>query len=261
MNLLWASFLRHAAGQSDSGSIRQFGGLEAAWVQSAMPINNATYLAAPVSTEADLRRRLASAVEDAAPHQQPWAFFLYEPYAAGLSPEQVASAAAEAGLANIMGVEVMTGDVRALHPPKRPLPDMEYRRVNSREDSWIVFDINLRAYNMPAFMTDSIVDANAYYQDPQREFGFVAYADGLPVSTASVIELDGWLYVALVATNPDQRQKGHAEAVMRHALTAATAELGISRTALDASAMGAPLYLQMGYQHTGESWSMYMAAS
>jgi GNAT superfamily N-acetyltransferase len=259
--LFWSSFLRHAAQQSDAGSVRQFGGLEAAWVHSVMPINNATYLAGPVTSEADLRSRFAAAAEDAMPHQQPWAFFLYEPYAASLNPGQVASAAAESGLANIMGVEVMTGDAGGLNPPRRPLPDLEFRRVNSREDSWIVFDINLRSYNMPAFMTDSIVDANAYYQDPQREFGFIAFADGVPVSTASVIELDGWLYVALVATEPDHRQKGYAEAVMRHALAAAAAELGISRTALDASAMGAPLYLQMGYQHTGESWSMYMPAS
>jgi GNAT superfamily N-acetyltransferase len=259
MNLFWSSFLRHAAGQSDGGSIRQFGGLEAAWVHSLMPINNATYLAGPVASEVDMRARFASAVEDAAPRQQPWAFFLYEPYTASLSPEQVAAAAAEFGLANIMGVEVMTGDAGALQPPRRSLPELEFRRVNSREDCWIVFDINIRCYDMPPFMTDSIVEANAYYKDPQREFGFVAYADGVPASTASVIELDGWLYVALVATEPGQRQKGYAEAVMRHALTVAAAELGVSRTALDASAMGAPLYLQMGYEHTGESWRMYMA--
>jgi len=259
MNLFWASFLRHAAGQSDTGSIRQFGGLEAAWVHSDMPINNATFLSAPVLTEADLRARFASAVEDAMPHQQPWALFLYEPYLKSLNPKQVASVAAEFDLANTMSVEVMTGDVKSLHPPKRPLPDLEFRRVNGREDCWTVFDINIRSYGMPPFITDSVVGANAYYKDPQREFGFLAFADGAPVSTASVIELDGWLYVALVATEPDQRQKGYAEAVMRRALTVAAAELGLSRTALDASAIGAPLYLQMGYQHTGESWSMYMA--
>lgn len=259
MNLFWADFLRHAAGQSDAGSIRQFKGLEAAWVHSLMPINNATYLAEQVTSEADLRACFASAVEDAAPHQKPWAFFLYEPYAASLNAEQIAAAATDSGLANLMSVEVMTGDTAKLKPPKRPLPELEYRRVNAREDCWTVFDINMRCYGMPAFMTDSIVDAKAYYKDPQREFGFVAFADGVPVSTASVIELDGWLYVALVATEPDHRQKGYAEAVIRHALTAAAAELGITRTALDASAMGAPLYLQMGYQQTGESWSMYMA--
>ena len=66
--------------------------------------------------------------------------------------------------------------------------------------------------------------------------------------------------MALVATDPDPRQKGYAEAVMRHALSVAASELPLSRTALDASLMGAPLYLQMGYQHTGEMWTMYSAA-
>lgn len=261
MNLFWSAFLRYAAQQSDAGSIRRFGGLEAAWVHSLMPINNATYLTDPLTSEADLRSRLASATEDAAPHQQPWAFYLYEPYAASLKPEQVAAAAADSGLAKITGVEAMTGDARGLNPPRRTLPDLEYRRVQSREERWIAFDINMRSYNMPAFMTDSLLDANAYFKDSQREFGFVAYAGGLPVSTATVIEINGWLYVALVATDPDQRQRGYAEAVLRHALMAAAAELGIVRTSLDASAMGAPLYLEMGYQRTGESWSIYMPAS
>ena len=47
---------------------------------------------------------------------------------------------------------------------------------------------------------------------------------------------------------------------MRHALSVAASELPLSRTALDASLMGAPLYLQMGYRHTGEMWTMYSAA-
>jgi hypothetical protein len=139
MNLFWASFLRHAAKQSDTGSIRQLAGLEAAWVHSAMPINNATYLSGRVENEEELRNRFASAVEDAMPHEQPWAFFLYEPYAASLDPEQVASAAAEFGLANVMGVQVMTGNAESLAPPKRPLPDLEFRRVARREDCWTVF--------------------------------------------------------------------------------------------------------------------------
>jgi GNAT superfamily N-acetyltransferase len=157
----------------------------------------------------------------------------------------------------MMGIQVMTGDIRTLKPPARPLPDLEFRRIKERHDSWIAFDLNLRAYGMPVFMAESVLDTNAYFSDPKHEFGFNAFAGGVPVSTATVIELDGWLYVALVATDPNHRQKGYAEAVMRHALTAAASELKISRTALDASVMGAPLYLQMGYQFTGEAWSMY----
>lgn len=242
------------------GSLRQFDGVEAAWVHSLLIINNATYLDSSVTTAMDLRTRLAAACEDAKAHQLPWALYLYEPYVAGLSAEELSGIAAEFGLARLMGVDVMTGDVNLLRAPVRPLPSLEYRRVLDRQDSAIALDINLRSYGMPAAMGESVLETNAYFSDPQREFGFLAFADGTAVSTATVIELDGWLYVALVATDPEHRQRGYAEAVMRHALQAAASELKISRTALDASVAGAPIYHRMGYQHTGEAWSMYVAA-
>jgi GNAT superfamily N-acetyltransferase len=254
MNLFWKSFLEYTANQSTAGSIRTLDGIEAAWVNSALIINNGTYLTAPVPDEEELKRRFSAAVRDAEPYNLPWALYLYEPYAQGIDAETVGAAC---GLAHLMQIRVMTGDVQELKPPVRPLPDLEFRRVSSREDGWTVFDINLRSYGMPVFMADSVLDTKAYFNNPARAFDFLALARGVPVSTASVIELDGWLYVALVATDPDHRQKGYAEAVMRHALEVAASELKISRTALDASAMGAPLYAQMGYQFTGAAWSMY----
>ena len=256
MNLYWQSFLRHAASQSTVGSIREFGGLEAAWANSTLVINNGTYLASAPSSEAELRNRIASACDDARPHGLPRALYLYEPYLTGVASGAIAS---EFGLHRVMGLQVMTGDVRKLKPPLRPLPDVEFSRVTTREDTWTVFDINLRSYGMPVSMADSVLDTNAYYSNPQREIGFVALADGVPVSTTSVIELDGWLYVAMVATDPGHRRKGYAEAVMRHALEVSAATMGTTRTALDASVMGAPLYSQMGYQDTGASWTMYAA--
>jgi len=260
MNLFWRSFLRHAALQSTAGSIRTLDGLEAAWVHSALVINNGTYLTSPASSEAELRGRFASASDDAVPHKLPWALYLYEPYVASIAGAQVASIAAEFGLARVLGIQVMTGDVHELKRPARPLPDLEFRRVAKREESQIAFDLNLRSYGMPLSMGDSVLDTGAYFSDLQREFGFVGLAGGVPVSTATVVELDGWLYVALVATDPDHRQKGYAEAVMRHALGVAASARQVSRTSLDASLMGAPLYVQMGYQYTGEAWSMYATA-
>lgn len=260
MALLWASFLRHVARHSSVGSLRQFQGVEAAWVHSSLIINNGTYLGSPVATAMDLRTRLAAAWEDANAHKLPWALYLYEPYVSALSGEELSGIAAEFGLARLMAVEVMTGDVTTLKAPVRPLPSLEYRRILNRQDGAIALDINLRSYGLPASMGESVIGTDAYFSDPQREFGFLAFAEGAAVSTATVIELDGWLYVALVATDPEHRQKGYAEAVMRHALRASASELKISRTALDASAAGSPVYLRMGYEHTGEAWSMYVAS-
>ncbi|MBM3764667.1 MAG: GNAT family N-acetyltransferase [Acidobacteria bacterium] len=118
----------------------------------------------------------------------------------------------------------------------------------------------MRAYGMPEIVTESVMETDAYFSRPDNEFGYVAYDGDVAVSTATVIAIDGWLYVALVATDPAHRQKGYAEAVMRHALSVASIELGITRTALDASAMGAPVYERMGYRFTGERWSMFVPA-
>jgi GNAT superfamily N-acetyltransferase len=217
-------------------------------------INNGTWLTAPVSNEGELRARIEVAIRDAQPHKLPWVLYLLESSLTGAE-----AVATELGLHRMGGLRVMTGDMAEFRPPVRPLPSAEFRRVMTAKgsDAWVALDLNTRAYGMPLEITQTVVDSGAYFSDPNKDFGFIAVADGIPVSTATVIELDGWLYVAAVATDPKYRQLGYAEAVMRHALQVASAELGICRTALDASLMGAPLYEQMGYQKTGETWGMY----
>jgi GNAT superfamily N-acetyltransferase len=154
----------------------------------------------------------------------------------------------------------MLADTAALAPQLYRVPDAELLRVTTPEHATMAMDLNTRAYGMPDFITASVVESGAYFRDPSREFGYVALASGTPVATAAVIELDGWLYVAAVATAPDHRNKGYAELVMRQALRAASAAAGITRTALDASLLGSTLYAQMGYQATGGLWRMYVSA-
>lgn len=256
----WLNFLRRCALQADQGSLRQFDGLEAAWVHSLLPINNATWLASAPESVEDLQKRCARAAADAEGRNLPWLFYLFEPE---LTPPMMAEAdaiAAGHGLHLAAQLRVMLGDVAQLATPRYTLPAVEFVRAISRDTAWKALDLNTRAYSMPLEITDSVVDSGAYFRDQEREFGFVAVVDGEPVATATVIEINGWLYVAAVATAPGHRQKGYAEAVMRHALTAAAAARGITRTALDASLMGSTLYKQMGYKATGEMWRMYMSA-
>ncbi len=259
MNQLWKSFLEFVAKQSANGSTRVLDGMDAAWAGSALLINNGTYLTSPVQGAEDLERRVAAAAADAAALQMPWALYLYEPWT-GMSREQASEIAARHGVDYFMSVQVMTADVRELKPPARPPPGVSFRRVQSEADARIVLDLNVRAYGMPPEITDSVLATKSYFQDLSREFGYIAFdKDGTPVSTTTVIEIDGWLYVALVATDPDHRQKSYAEAVMRHALESTAAALPhITRTSLDATAMGAPVYTRMGYQSTGEVWSAYI---
>jgi ribosomal protein S18 acetylase RimI-like enzyme len=54
--------------------------------------------------------------------------------------------------------------------------------------------------------------------------------------------------VAMVATLPEYRNRGCAEAVMRYSLAQAREATGLERTVLHASAAGLPLYEEMGYR-------------
>jgi GNAT superfamily N-acetyltransferase len=252
MNQLWAEFLRYSARQSKVGAVRTLDGVEAAWMNSALMICNGTVFTSAPSDEEDLCRRLELAKADGAAHAMPWVLFTYDPWL------EKTPIPAESGFARAMGVRVMTGDVNCLKPPVRPMPQVEFRRVEDETSARHAIDINMKAYGLPSEVTESVLATGGYFADPSRDYAYVAYVDDEQVSTTTVILLDGWLYVALVATAPGHRNKGYAEAVMRHALEQACAATGVTKTSLDATDAGAPLYAQMGYEGTGETWGMWM---
>ncbi len=78
----------------------------------------------------------------------------------------------------------------------------------------------------------------------------LGYENGRAVSTASAIVTEEYLYLALVATRPDARNKGYAEAVVRHALQTAHEATGLKRTILHATGAGFPVYKRVGYHPT-----------
>jgi ribosomal protein S18 acetylase RimI-like enzyme len=119
-----------------------------------------------------------------------------------------------------------------------------------------VSDLNMTAYSMPL---DWGHEAFAREELFRRDiWPTVGYVDGAPVSTSTTALVDGRLYVMMVATAADHRNKGYAEAAMRHSLARATAATGIRRTVLHATPAGAPLYASMGYHVTGR-FTMYLA--
>ena len=64
---------------------------------------------------------------------------------------------------------------------------------------------------------------------PAPVYGYVAYVDGAPVSTAFAVPLHGVLYVGSVATASACCHRGLAELVMRRSLEARPGQPGITR--------------------------------
>ncbi|MDX2269981.1 MAG: GNAT family N-acetyltransferase [Bryobacter sp.] len=272
MPRFWIPFVEQCVRLAKAGEVWDLGGgVRGAWGNCLLPFTNEYYLTEPhggaatdggavslaESLAESLARQFARAKEDAAPRQLPWVFLLPNEGVNTLGFGETDAVAAREGLAPFVLLAEMTGDVSTLAPPRRPLPALRMERIVDRAGCALGMGINLDAYAMPRDFLESTVDAGMFYARPDRDFGYLAYDGEVPVSTAEVVELDGWLYVAAVATAPGQQRKGYAEAVMRYALEQASQALGITRTALDASEMGAPVYAAMGYKRTGAEWRVY----
>jgi GNAT superfamily N-acetyltransferase len=142
-----------------------------------------------------------------------------------------------------------------LASPARPLPEVETRRIDDERGRLALADLNAAAYEVSSEWVRGAVAGESLWQSPL--YGYVAYVDGHPVSTAFAVPINGVLYVGFVATALAYRRRGLAELVMRRSLEDATRDTGITRTALHATADGYPVYIRMGYRPV-DAFSLYV---
>lgn len=230
--------------RSGAGEISHLPGLTAAWMGVTWPVCNLTFLSEPVRDEADLDSRADAALAYARGRDRGWALFVCK----DLLPQNLSASFQEVlarrGLTRVVEVTGMAAD--RLLPPRRPLPDLEFRQVEDTETRRAFSEVNAAAYGIPVEWGYEALDVEALWGS--GGFGVVGYLDGKPVTTAETIALDGLLYVALVATLPEHQKKGYAEAAMRRSLAQAAEATGLERTVLHASQAGFPLYQEMGYR-------------
>lgn len=163
-----------------------------------------------------------------------------------LSPAGWESLAAKAGLTPMVPMTGMEAD--ELLPPRRPLPALDIRRVTDDAGARDLALLNADAYGMPHDLFDCISNTRLWQAD---SFGFVGYVDGAPVASAAALPVMGTVYIALVATAPNEQRKGYAETVMRHTIEEGRKAMGVTRTTLHATDAGKPVYAAMGYTSGG----------
>jgi len=148
----------------------------------------------------------------------------------------------EEGFALALNMTGMATD--QLLPPRRPLPELEFRRVTDEATARDLAMINGQAYKMSLDLFECLCNLHLWREDT---FGYVGYSADKAVTCASVFPVAGTIYVAFVATLPESHGKGYAEAVMRHAIDQGQRALGLTRMTLHASDMGRPVYSAMGF--------------
>jgi len=158
-------------------------------------------------------------------------------------PENWQAIAAEEGFSLALN---LTGMATArLLPARRSAPPLEFRQVQDDDTARDLAGVNSQAYGMTMELWECICNTRLY---PETTCAFVAYRDGIAISTAATLPVHDDLYVAFVATLPGEHGKGYAEAVMRHAIEQGQTRMGARRMILHASDAGQPLYRSMGFQ-------------
>jgi GNAT superfamily N-acetyltransferase len=197
------------------------------WVQSR-----------PATLEEEFRGLLATAAQRAATSTYATGGIIRDDW----SPLGWEDIAKEVGLAPMVPMISMETD--GLLEPRRRAADLDIRRVIDDSGARDLAMLNARAYGMPLELWECVSGMHFW---PSDCCAFVGYVGEVPVSCAAALPINGTVYIAVVATAPDQQGKGYAETVMRRAVAEGQRTMGITRTTLHASMMGHPLYRAMGY--------------
>jgi ribosomal protein S18 acetylase RimI-like enzyme len=143
-----------------------------------------------------------------------------------------------------------------LRPPKRQLPELEIRPVSDEATRAAFSEIMSTAFEIPHSVSNAIYGADRAWLGAFR--GYVGYVKGKPVTTAAAVTTGGVIGLYSVATLPQHRRRGFAEAIMRQVIRDVSQRTGIDRTVLQATSSGLALYEAMGYR-TVTNFDVYIS--
>jgi hypothetical protein len=170
----------------------------------------------------------------------PWLFIVtHDTLDAGVDAASVLDAC---GLAPMMP---LTGMLAQQVAPAASIPDGLQLTVPQDDNGYsAIVEVNGLAYGMDLEAGKDLIGTRAFWAGHFPVLGLVG---GKTASSAAVLMVDGYRYVALVATDPDQQRRGYAEAAMRLALEHSADVHGERPTVLHATDAGRPIYQRMGY--------------
>lgn len=171
----------------------------------------------------------------------PWLFMVtHEALASGTDAAAILDGC---GYAPMM---MLTGMIAQQVAPVTKMPDgLELTVPNDDSACGAMLDVNGIAYAMDLEAGKPLVGTRAFWAN---HFPVLGLAGGKPACSAAVMMVDGYRYVALVATDPAQQRRGFADAAMRRALELSARAHPDRPTVLHATEAGRPVYERMGYE-------------
>lgn len=206
---------------------------------------NAALLARPVegdASELDQLIQAAAARFDA--RSLRWTYWLCEDFLSPPLRRQALRIFHRRGLRPLTEAPGMYAE--RLAPTDRQLPVLEIRPVADAPTRSAFADIMSAAFEIPHSVSTSVYGLERAWNSSFR--GFIGYTSGKPVTTAAAVITGDVVGLYSVATLPQYRRLGFAEAIMRHVVQEAYRTAGVTRTVLQATSSGYALYEKMGYR-------------
>lgn len=234
---------RVIAASRGPGEVRELQGVSIAAAGVTFQMFNASFLSAPVTSEAELARRITLASVHFNARGLEWACWVCEDWMDPRARRRARHVFDRQGLRHSVDLPGMIAE-RVLPPIKR-LPRLDVRRVRGGPVATDFCGIGSTCFHVPIAWFREVFDSPAVWE---QFLAYVGYMDGEPVSTAAVVIGGGALGIYNVATLPEHQCRGYGEAVMRYALEDARNITGIEQSILQSTPAGLRLYQRMGYR-------------
>jgi ribosomal protein S18 acetylase RimI-like enzyme len=242
---VWAMYARGAGGE-----VVEQPGFVATWAGVQWPIVNVVFLNGPVTTEDGLEDNLRRIDDFVATKRQPGMLIGCDNWLPDNKDQFAKHGWIQISQAFGMVATKCTYDTSD--------GDLEYRHVDSRELRCDVADLNAAGYEVPPEMAREALDHVALWEEGC--FGYVGFLNDTPVATSTTYVRSNCLYVALVATRPDFRQRGLARKITSHSVQQAERASGLQRTLLHSTPMARSLYESLGFR-TVTTFPMFLPAA
>jgi ribosomal protein S18 acetylase RimI-like enzyme len=224
--------------------VTELEGVSIASLGVAFQMFNAAFLNSRVAGRGDLEARLNRAQALFRERQIPWSFWICEEWLAWPARRSLVAMCEKFGLRAVAEMPGMAAD--SIRDQKRhDQPRVDIIRADDARGMGHFRTIGSLCFHVPPTWFREVFDDAM----PSRDFiCWVACRDGLPVATAATVVSHGVIGVYNVATLPDERGKGYAEAITRHAIAEASRQSGFTRVILQATVQGERLYKRLGFR-------------
>ena len=136
-----------------------------------------------------------------------------------------------------------------LLPPKHALGEFVIREVAGVAMAEDIARLNVVCHEMELKDVAELTCAELW-EGPNH--GFLLYEDGKAVAGGSASFVEEISYIGWMATLPEYRGRGYAEALLRHMDAFMRQRYGVKETVLHATEMGRPVYERMGFRAVDE---------